>query len=449
MCEHKLRAVSKQGLNALSVYPLPYKQDLIDHYQAFCELDGFVLLESRDKAHGRYDILTALPYDRFRVSRTSLDPHEVSGGLQQKLPKRASMGKFPFQGGAIGYISYDFGAAMMGIHKPSHPLLHDMPLIDLAFYDWAIIVDHTLKQVHLLTSNQQQRDELRERWFDYHSSTAPFSLQTPFTPIMAIDAYRQAFQTIHQALREGRAYQVNLTQAFLAEYLGNAWGMYTNIRLKNPVPYSAFLRTHAADILSFSPERFLTIDEGQVLTSPIKGTARRSQDVEMDKALQDALMACPKNRAENVMIVDLLRNDLGRFAKPGSVNVSSLCELQSFHAVHHLVSDIEAICKDNISPLQAFLACFPGGSITGAPKLESMRIISENEPFGRGVYCGSIAYFSSHGRVDSSIAIRTITAKNQQLYLAAGGGIVMDSNCEDEYQECFTKIAAFIACGDR
>lgn len=337
----------------------------------------------------------------------------------------------------------------MGIKAKPHPLLKDTPLVDLCLYDWAIITDHHLKEVHLvinhhLSTNPSHEDEIRTRWFHKSSDRKPFVLQTPFVPLINQIDYQHAFQAIHRDLTKGRAYQVNYTQPFLASYQGDSWGMYAQIKRKNPVPFSAFLRTNSADILSFSPERFLTIDKGHVFTSPIKGTAKRSENPIEDEQLRMALQSCTKNRAENIMIVDLLRNDLGRFAKTGSVQVTALCEPQSYHSVHHLVSDIRAQCTDNTTPLQAFLACFPGGSITGAPKQEAMRIINEHERYARGVYCGSIAYFSTHGRMDSSIAIRTITATKNQLYLAAGGGIVIDSQCEDEYQECFTKIAALV-----
>lgn len=186
------------------------------------------------------------------------------------------------------------------------------------------------------------------------------------------------------------------------------------------------------------------MDKDKLLTSPIKGTEKRSSDPQRDELLRNSLLASSKNQAENVMIVDLLRNDLGKIAKPGSVHVRDLCAVESYQAVHHLVSNIEAIALEDQSMMDVFSACFPGGSITGAPKLEAMRIIAEQEAYARGVYCGSIGYFSRHGRFDSNIAIRTVVAREKILHMAAGGGIVIDSNWEDEYLECFTKIAAII-----
>ena len=417
-------------------------------YQSLSDLPGFVLLESSDRQRGRYDIVTARPYDSFTILRSSSCINEAFNQFQSLLPATPSMCDLPFQGGAIGYIAYDFGEVLNGIHSKPHPL-NDMPLIDMKFYDWAIVADHKLKSVRLVAAHSKPEtasilQEIRARWDQKSILYQPFALQQAFTPIISKRDYRQAFSRIHQELVRGRSYQVNYTQPFVGHYSGEIWELYKQIRLKNPVPYSAFLRCADGDILSFSPEHFLSMDNGVVQTSPIKGTARRSADPVIDEQLRASLLASTKNLAENVMIVDLLRNDLGKFAIPGSVNVTSLCELQSFHAVHHLVSKIQAQCLDSITPLDVFAACFPGGSITGAPKREAMRIINEHEPFARGVYCGSIAYFSAHGRLDSNIAIRTITAKKETMYLSAGGGIVIDSNWEDEYRECFTKIAAIV-----
>jgi len=438
-------------VSVLQVYPLPYKNDLVSHYQSFSNLPGYVLLESRDHQHGRYDILTALPYDALNVTRQSANLHEALQQLQNKLLSVPSMSDLPFQGGAIGYISYDFGAMLAGIISEPHPL-NDMPLVDIKFYDWAIVVDHHCRQVHLVVAHQKPDTkhyikDILTLWESQGTHYPPFLLCQKFSPLIREEDYRLAFEAIHQTLMQGRAYQVNYTQPFVGRYRGDSWEMYKKIRSRNRVPYAAFIRGLEGDVLSFSPERFLCIDKGVALTSPIKGTTPRSSHIRLDNEAKAGLLASEKNRAENVMIVDLLRNDLGKFSKPSSVQVTALCELQSFKAVHHLVSTIQSQCKDNITLSEAFAACFPGGSITGAPKRESMRIIQEYEPFSRGIYCGSITYFSNHGRLDSNIAIRTVTAKDDSLYLSAGGGIVIDSGWKDEYRECFTKIAAIVnAC---
>ncbi|CAM2905146.1 aminodeoxychorismate synthase component I [Legionella worsleiensis] len=428
---------------------LNYSLFLQESYQKFCDLPGFVLLESTDKVRGRYDILSAYPYDRIVIKSNLTSEEGALAKLRELCSKPFEGNDLPFQGGAMGYVSYDFGAHLHHIQpKPQHSL-SDVPLLDMGLYDWAIITDHHLKKVTLFAANRHTSTKeickkIIQLWNEPASEASSYTVANDFVPLMTQQQYQNAFWAIHHDLSIGRAYQVNLTQPFHAGYTGNSWEIYRRITDKNPVPFSAFIRNKNHDVLSFSPERFLYYEKRGVLTSPIKGTSRRSADPAADEQLKNKLMACEKNRAENVMIVDLMRNDLGKIAKPGTVEVSALCEVQSFNSVHHLVSDIKALCREEINPFDVFLSCFPGGSITGAPKLEAMNIINEQEPYARGIYCGSIGYFSNHGRFDTNIAIRTITAKDNILHLAAGGGILIDSDCEDEYRECYTKIAAII-----
>ncbi|WP_238400671.1 aminodeoxychorismate synthase component I [Legionella bononiensis] len=428
---------------------LNYHLFLQDSYKKFCDLPGFVLLESTDKARGRYDILSAYPYDRVVIWSNQESKNSSPDTLRDLLLDHESINDLPFQGGAIGYISYDFGAQLLGIKTMPQESLSDMPLLDMGLYDWAIIADHLLRKVTLFAANRHSStktliEEIIQIWNQSPIEPQKYELNSEFIPLVSKENYQQSFSAINKYLNEGRAYQVNLTQPFHANFSGDSWEIYRTITDKNPVPFSAFLRNKEADILSFSPERFLQYDQGTILASPIKGTIARSIDPKIDEQLKNQLISCEKNRAENVMIVDLMRNDLGKIAKPGSVKVTNLCEVQSYNSVHHLVSDIEALCMDHLNPFDIFLSCFPGGSITGAPKLEAMNIINEQEHYARGIYCGSIGYFSSHGRFDTNIAIRTITAKKNILHLAAGGGILIDSKCEDEYRECYTKIAAII-----
>ncbi|WP_058473762.1 aminodeoxychorismate synthase component I [Legionella quateirensis] len=428
---------------------LNYHLFLQDSYKKFCDLPGFVLLESSDKTRGRYDILSAYPYDRVVFWADQASKYSSQDKLRELLLNHQSIDDLPFQGGAIGYISYDFGAQLYGIKTKPQESLSDMPLIDMGLYDWAIITDHHLRKVTLFAANRHTStknliEEIIQIWNEPPIKSHLFKLNSEFIPLVSKEDYQHSFSAINSYLNEGRTYQVNLTQPFHADFSGDSWEIYRTITNKNPVPFSAFIRNKEADILSFSPERFLQYNQGTILASPIKGTIARSIDPNIDEELKNQLISCEKNRAENVMIVDLMRNDLGKIAKPGSVKVTNLCEVQSYNSVHHLVSDIEATCMDHLNPFDIFLSCFPGGSITGAPKLEAMNIINEQEPYARGIYCGSIGYFSSHGRFDTNIAIRTITAKNNILHLAAGGGILIDSKCEDEYLECYTKIAAII-----
>lgn len=436
-------------MSQITLLSLNYCNQLQESYHKLCDLPGFVLLESSDKGRGRYDILSALPYERIKLTENTPDKLNELKKFTQSLSTETSNIDLPFQGGAMGYISYDLGPHLLDIFSTPQPELSTLPLLDMGLYDWGIIVDHHLKKVTLIAANRHPStsDIVQEVLFLWNQSVIKpkeFIIKSDFQPLISKNNYEESFNAIHRALEEGRSYQVNFTQPFHAAYYGDSWQMYEKVLSKNPVPFSAFMRTDDADILSFSPERFLLYEQGKLLTSPIKGTIERSNNPVADEQLKRKLNTCSKNRAENVMIVDLLRNDFGKIAKPKTVQVTNLCTIESFDAVHHLVSDIEAECLDSIQPFEVFMSCFPGGSITGAPKLESMRIINEQERYSRGVYCGSIGYFSHHGRFDMNIAIRTVTAKNSILHLAAGGGIVIDSNCNDEYTECYIKIAAII-----
>jgi para-aminobenzoate synthetase component 1 len=436
-------------LNHYVLHPLSYCASLQEQYQKLSHLPGFVLLESTDRSRGRYDILSAYPYDSIKIQNGNPHYHQVFSQLKETLLIQNSVADLPFQGGAIGYISYDFGAQKVGIYSRTQPTLTTMPLLELGLYDWAIIVDHELKKITLFAGHTQCStslivEEVLSLWHQPFVQSKCAQLSGGFIPLVKEAAYKKAFSEIYLALRAGRCYQVNFTQPFQTSYEGDSWSFYKKISSKNPVPFSAFLRTSEADILSFSPERFLLYNQGKLLTSPIKGTLGRSKNLSEDEYLKQQLIMSEKNRAENVMIVDLLRNDLGKISMPGSVQVRSLCEVESYHSVHHLVSTIESQCLPRLHPFEVFLSCFPGGSITGAPKRESMQVIHEQEVFSRGVYCGAIGYFSRHGYFDTNVAIRTITAKDNKLHLAAGGGIVIDSQAEEEYKECFIKIAAII-----
>jgi para-aminobenzoate synthetase component I len=433
-------------VSEFKLFPLNYTHNLAFHYQKLLDLPSFVVLESSDNVRGRYDILSACPYDKVKIRK---DANAAFNELQRKLSPNSTGLDLPFQGGAIGFFSYDLACNLAGIKTTPQPELMTMPLMEVGLYDWAIIVDHLLKTVTLFSANTQRDTamivkDVLSRWHGVAGNNRGFELHTVFNPLISKSAYIDAFYAIHADLKRGRCYQVNLTQPFNAHYSGDTWAIYEKIRAHNPVPYGAFMRTEEADILCFSPERFIKMEHGKLLTSPIKGTARRESNEKNDRQHLQKLQSCPKNRAENVMIVDLMRNDFGRIAKPGTVDVKALCAVESYEAVHHLVSHIEAECKGNLSFMEVFSACFPGGSITGAPKLESMRVIAEQEPFARGVYCGNIGYFSNHGRFDTNIAIRTVTASPDTLHLAAGGAIVIDSKCDEEYTECFTKTAGIL-----
>ncbi|PJD95741.1 MAG: aminodeoxychorismate synthase, component I [Legionella sp.] len=427
---------------------LSYHSVLRAHYEALSDLPGFVLLESTDIQKGRYDICSAYPYEQVVIQSDTSDLEKELNQLREKLIPKPSAYSLPFQGGAIGYITYDLGALLAGIPLKVNERLSNMPLLNLGFYDWAIISDHWLKKTYLYAANTQpvtaqHLQQIIELW-NKPQSNKSFKLTSAILQGMSESYYYDSFYRIKESLEKGRSYQVNFTQAFTVGYEGDAWAAYRNVSQINPVPFAAFLHFNETDILSFSPERYYLYEKGRLLTSPIKGTIGRSADLDEDERLKQQLLSCSKNQAENVMIVDLLRNDLGKIAKTGSVEVTRLCAVESYNAVHHLVSEVRAEVDTNNNPLDIFLSGFPGGSITGAPKLESMRIINELEQHGRGVYCGAVVYFSQHGRFDSNIAIRTVTARDKTLHFSAGGGVVIDSKAWDEYHECLIKIKAIV-----
>jgi para-aminobenzoate synthetase component 1 len=245
----------------------------------------------------------------------------------------------------------------------------------------------------------------------------------------------------------GDIFQANLSQRFQAPMPADLSGfdLYRRLRAINPAPFAAMIKSEDVHIVSASPERFLTLRDGRVETCPIKGTRPRGATPEADRAFAAALLASEKDRAENVMIVDLLRNDLSRVCRDGTVEVPRLCELESFATVFHLVSTVTGILRPGLSAVDLLRACFPGGSITGAPKIRAMEIIAELEPTRRGPYCGSIGYVGFDGAMDSSIAIRTYAIKDGIVAFQAGGGIVADSRPADEYDETLAKARALIA----
>ena len=243
----------------------------------------------------------------------------------------------------------------------------------------------------------------------------------------------------------GDIFQANLSQRFEAPISESPWDLYCRLRAQNPAPFAAFLDLPDYAVVSASPERFMRVDGGgHVETRPIKGTRPRGIGPEHDAALGRALTESPKDRAENLMIVDLIRNDLSRVCAPGSVRVRDLFALERFATVHHLVSTVVGDLLPGMDARDLLRASFPGGSITGAPKLRAMEIIAELEPSARGVYCGAIGYWSVTGELDTSIAIRTAVAKDGQVYLNAGGGIVADSDAEQEYRETLDKARGLI-----
>jgi para-aminobenzoate synthetase component 1 len=382
----------------------------------------------------------------------------------------------PFQGGAAGYIGYEWGRILERLP----PARHDdfgWPDVVLGVYDWVLAWDHEASRAWLVSTGvpastpaararraaaradavhaRLRRDPPHESATTIAAPQRPPATSYPvhggwWDPGLALrstfthDGYLDAVSRVREYILAGDIFQANLSQRFEAPLDEPAWALYRRLRTRNPAPFAAYLELPDGAVMSASPERFLRVDVGRVETRPIKGTRPRGVGPEHDGALGLALAESEKDRAENLMIVDLMRNDLSRVCAPRSVRVSELFALERYATVHHLVSTVVGDLAPGEDALTLLRATFPGGSITGAPKVRAMEIIAELEPSVRGVYCGSIGYFSLTGALDTSIVIRTAVASGGRVTFGAGGGIVADSNPEQEYRETLDKARGII-----
>ncbi|MFX4228793.1 MAG: aminodeoxychorismate synthase component I [Porticoccaceae bacterium] len=285
---------------------------------------------------------------------------------------------------------------------------------------------------------------------DKPAPVSHFQLTGRFEASETREKYLYSIEQIKDYICAGDVYQVNYAQHFWASYRGDTVSAYLNQRAQHPAPFSAYIGLgDGKAVISHSPEEFLNVLGREVQTQPIKGTAPRSSDAETDQQNAENLQSSAKDRAENLMIVDLLRNDLGKACKPGSISVPRLFELQSFSNVHHLVSKVQGLLREDVSILELLRLCHPGGSITGAPKQRAMEIIAQLETVTRSLYCGSIGYISLCGRSHTNIAIRTMIADGTHIHCWGGGGIVADSDAHKEYQETLFKIGPMMESLER
>ena len=466
-----------------------------------CELlDGlpyrlFLDSASRDARLGRHSFLTADPVAVVRSKGPQAEWIDPAAGTRRRVGSdplvavRSFLAPFaspavpglpPFQGGAAGYVAYDWGLGLERVPAPPHD---DLPLdeVVLGVYDWVLAWDHAASRAWLISTGMPEtvpaervrraaaraagvqarlsgssavaRHSTRQappHPCEAHAASYPvdggwwdprIALRSSFTH----QGYLEAVERVREYIFAGDIFQVNLSQRFEVPLTEPAWALYRRLRVCNPAPFAAFLDLPDAAVLSASPERFLRVDAaGRVETRPIKGTRPRGIGPEHDAALGQALTESPKDRAENLMIVDLMRNDLSRVCAPGSVRVAELFALEQYATVHHLVSTVVGQLAPGADALDLLRAAFPGGSITGAPKLRAMEIITEIERLRRGVYCGSIGYWSVTGEFDTSIAIRTAVACAGRVYFNAGGGVVADSDPAEEYQETLDKARGLI-----
>jgi para-aminobenzoate synthetase component 1 len=379
------------------------------------------------------------------------DPFEL---LKSRLANYSlNQAELPFEGGAIGYFAYDLARRVDDL--PIQALdAENIPQMMVGIYDWAVVVDHRLSRAWLVSHSFDQATE--DVWpelcalFDAPlliKSQSVFEVTSALSSNMDYKAYTQAFDKVKRYIYEGDCYQVNLAQRFSAKAMGDAWVAYQALREISPAPFMAYMNfsnESPLQVLSASPERFLQVFNGHVETRPIKGTRPRSLDAEQDKRNAESLQNSLKDRAENLMIVDLLRNDISKACEIGTVRADHMFALESFANVHHLVSTVTGKLAVGMTAIDLLRACFPGGSITGAPKLRAMEIIEELEPNRRGLYCGAIGYIGFDGNMDTNIAIRTAIYSQGEIRFYAGGGVVADSELTKEYRETLDKASSML-----
>lgn len=411
---------------------------------------------------GRYSFLGVRPFD-FLITKngwvktlSGISKGSFFESLKSHL-RRFELTKHPdfppFQGGGMGYLGYDLNRELEQLPAPRVDDL-GVPEGLFAFYDLVFAWDHAEEKTFLFSSGlpfegRARKDFAQARMADLLDFIqSPASDRDPSKKLMLEEAfvsnfsqkeYLVAAQKSMDHIYAGDIFEVNISQRFKARVKHTPFEIYETLQAVNPAPFSGYLNFPACQLISASPERFLKMSEKSVTVCPIKGTCRRDKDPQRDEILKQMLLHSEKNRAENIMIVDLMRNDLSKVCLPHSVQVPKCCELQTFETVHHLVSTVTGKLAPEYDVIDLLKATFPGGSITGAPKIRAMEIIAEIEPTARGPYCGSMGYIDFSGDCDFSILIRTFVMKRDILTFQVGGAIVADSSPESEYEETLVK----------
>lgn len=436
------------------------KLDPFDIYSAFKDEKNISFLDSAMDPDnlGRYSFIGVNP---FLVLKGRKDECYINNVKQtcdvfDKLREILSENRIenntgiPFIGGCIGYLSYDLGLTLEDIKESSDEDIR-LPHYYFIFYDNLIICDNKLGNKYIsacgiLNPPDKSIEDLeniilrQKRLESGYIKTSTASFTSNFTK----DNYVKTVGKVREYIRSGDIYIANLSQRFTAKTSRDSYDIYRDLRKINPAPFAAFMRLEGFDIISSSPERFLKVRDGSVETRPIKGTRPRGKAEEEDLHYRNELLNSEKDKAELLMIVDLERNDLSKVCKPHSVKVTELFRLEEYSTVFHLVSTVVGKLKDGVDAVHCLKKCFPGGSITGTPKIRAMEIIDELEKLKRSLYTGSIGYFSFDGNADFNIIIRTMIKKEDTVYFGVGGGITWDSDEEAEYQETLDKAKALM-----
>ena len=462
----------KNLLDNVVVEELPWQADPEDVFAPLSQHSFSMFLDSSDTAHlsGQWSILVCEPFetlslsaradiDPFEVLRTQMSRFKMLSHWRDEIAERLKAKPPPFLGGAMGLFGYELSACLESL--PGMP--HDKNHADMAvgFYDSLLAFDHHAKRVFSVSTGLRESDVAARanlsnywaRWWrgrmahaartqrEHLAASIPPAASMRWRSNFTRASYEAAVARVVEYIRAGDIFQANLSRRFDLYPDSNepAFSFYRRLRQISPAPFSAFLNLGKRSILSSSPERFLENRNARIRAQPIKGTRPRGASPKHDRANAAELLNSAKDKAENIMIVDLLRNDISKVALPDSVGVARLCALKRFANVHHLVSTITGILRDEFDSLDLLAACFPGGSITGAPKPRAMEIIAEIEGAARGAYCGAIGYIGFDDTMDTSIAIRTISMLQNTASFHVGGGIVLDSNPVHEYEETVAK----------
>lgn len=446
--------------------------EAVDAWERLRGLPHCLFLDSAlpDPRLGRYSFVCADPF-AWRTQAAGRDGGLAELGEMLKRFRSATVpGLPPFQGGLGLMLGYDLNRSLERMPAPRYDDL-PTPALAAGFYDVALAFDHQSRQGWLISHGHPATDETARRaraatrlkQFRNHLASPPqpkatrlsprAALQTPqhatpgptdLTSNFTAEAYRAAIERAVEYIYAGDVFQVNLAQHLFYPAREETAALYRRLRERNPAPFAAYMDLGSCQLASASPERFLSVQEGRVETRPIKGTRPRTSAPEADLFAAEDLQSSEKDRAENIMIVDLLRNDLSRVCQPDSVQVTQLCHLEKYQYVQHLVSAVCGQLEPDRRPLDLIRAAFPGGSITGAPKIRAMEIIAELEGVARGPYCGSVGYLGFDGTLDLNILIRTITAQEGWWRFPVGGGIVAQSQPDGEYEETWHKAEGLL-----
>lgn len=408
---------------------------------------------------GEYSIIVSNPKHIIesknkviKIDHQIQDEQDPFKSLQQLLDKyhQTYNSDLPFIGGFVGFLNYDLKAFIekLDIHTVDDI---DMPDMFFGVYDGAVVINHLTDEVFITDADSDglgfKRIEAMIELIEKEQKSVELTEHTTASNVVSNfkkEDYLKAIEKIRTYIKSGDIYQANMTQRFESTLRETPFELYQKLRVINPAPFSTYIDFGTGSILSSSPERFIRIKQGKIETRPIKGTMPRDKDPIIDEQNKNTLINSEKDKSELLMIVDLERNDLSKIAKTGTVKVTELFKLETYETVYHLVANVVAEIDEKYSVTDTLKATFPGGSITGAPKIRAMEIIDELEPTARALYTGSIGFIDFNQNLDLNIVIRTFICKNNKAYFQAGGGIVWDSNAEAEYQESLDKAYALV-----